>query len=278
MSMSAGSFKGSGGTGLFFRCWKPDAPDTKPVLVFIHGMAEHSGRYQYPVHFFLGRGYTIYAMDLRGHGNSEGLRVYADSLDQLLEDLRSFLKFVKEREKGRKVFLIGHSFGGQLVLNYASRFPNGLKGVIASSPNIRLKVKVPFIKLILAPVLSRLFPKLALGNEIDPRLVSHDPEVIEAYKKDKMVMRKITTRLADILLKNRLEFDEIARRFQSPCLLMHAGDDRICSPEGTRDFYEKIPVKDKTLKIYDGFYHELFNEVEREKVFKDMERWIEARR
>ncbi len=274
-----GYFRGAGNTRLFFQRWRPagKAKNRRTVLVLVHGLAEHSDRYQFPVGYFTPRGFSIYAMDLRGHGGSGGQKGYAESLDQLLEDIRLFLGKVREAEGGKKIFLIGHSFGGQLVLNYGVRHPAGLTGMIISSPNIRLKMPLPLIKRLMAPILSRALPRLALGNELDSTLVSHDPKVVEAYRDDPRVQKKITTRLADLMLGNQLEMPSLAGKFRVPCLLMHAGDDRICDPEGTREFFEKIPIHDKTLKIFDGFYHELFNEVDREKVFKTMEGWIEKR-
>lgn len=276
MTHTTGNFIGAEGLELFYRCRRP-AGRSKAVLVFVHGLSEHSGRYQFPIAYFTRRGFTLYAMDLRGHGLSGGTRGYAESLEHLLGDIRAFLKTVKEKEPGRKVFLVGHSFGGQLVLNYGALFPDSLAGIIVSSPNIRLALKIALWKKLAAPVLSHVVPTLALPNDIDPSLISRDRRVVEAYKKDKMVQKKITTRLGDILLANRLKIVALAGRLRVPCFLMHAGNDRICSPEGTEEFFEKIPIKDKTLKIYDGFYHELFNDPGKEKVFRDMEEWIEKR-
>lgn len=279
---ACGEFEGADGMRLFYQVWKPlmVIDSALPALVFIHGMAEHSDRYQFPVQYFTERGYTAYAMDLRGHGKSGGRKAYADSLDQLIEDIDLFVRMVARREEGKKLFLIGHSFGGQLVLNYAIRPRHHLKylsGIIVSSPNIRLRLKVPKIKRVLAPILSRYIPRLALGNELDPALVCRNEEVVQAYRRDKRVLKKITTRLANEILSNQEDLEDLAKKIRTPCLLMHAGDDKICCPEGTRDFFGKIPIRDKKLIIYDGFYHELFNERERERVFKDMEAWIEKK-
>ncbi len=240
-------------------------------------MAEHSDRYQYPVDYFTDQGFIVYAMDLRGHGRSDGRQSYAASLEVFLEDIRLFLQKVRKEMPHRRIFLIGHSFGGQLVLNYGAHFPDSLGGIIVSSPNIRLRLKIPLWKRLMAPVLSTLLPTLTVGNTLDPRSVSRNPEVVEAYRRDSKIRRKITLRLADVMLGNQLNILDVARRLHLPTFLMHAGDDQICSPEGTREFFEKVPASDKSLKIYDGFYHELFNEIERETVFKDMERWIRER-
>jgi len=275
-----GHFQGAGGLDLYYQSWIPvsvekKVRDIKPaVVLFIHGMAEHSDRYKNPIRYFTRRGYASYAMDLRGHGNSGGRRSYADSMDQLVEDLRSFVSFVKKHEKGKKIFLVGHSFGGQLVLNYGARHAEGVSGILVSSPNVSLRVKIPLIKRLAAPILSRIIPKLALGNELNPNLVSRDPNVVEEYRTDKRIQRKITTRLADIVLENHLYIMDLAKKFHVPTFLMHAGDDAICSPEGTRRFYENMPIRDKKFKIYPGFYHELFNELGRDQVFRDMELWI----
>ena len=184
---------------------------------------------------------------------------------------------IRTDEPNQKIFLVGHSFGGELVLYYGIRFPESIEGLVVSSPNVLRKTKVPFVKQIAAPLLSYLAPVLALGNEIDPQLLSHDPEVVEAYKNDTRTLKKITTRLGNIILSHNGKLLGLAKQLRVPCLLMHAGDDQICSPEATQEFYEKVPIRDKTLKIYEGFYHELFNEVEREKVFLDMQQWIEKR-
>lgn len=266
-------FAGKGGLKLYWRCWK--VPDPRGVLVFVHGMGEHSGRYQFPVDYFTQKGFSIYTFDLRGHGMSEGRRAFAEAFEDYLADLGAFLKLVKQKEPKHKIFLIGHSFGGQIVLNYGVDDGDGLAGILVSSPNIRLKLPLPFYKILLAQTLSAFFPTLALGNELDPRLVSHDPLVVRDYQTDPLVLRRITVRLAHVMMQDQAGLIKKARRFHIPCLLMHAGDDQICDPAGTRDFFEKIPLKDKKLKIYPGFYHELFNEVERKKVFQDMEVWIE---
>ncbi|HEX5035721.1 MAG TPA: alpha/beta fold hydrolase [bacterium] len=278
-----GKFKGAGELDLFIQSWTPKKPlkngkavaPLKPaVIALVHGMAEHSGRYGFPVKYFTSRGYTVYAMDLRGHGESGGRRSYADSFEDLMEDIDRYLEKIRKAEKGKKVFLVGHSFGGQLVLNYGARHPEGLAGIVVSSPNVSLKVRIPIVKRLAAPILSRLVPRLALGNELDPSMVSKDPDVVEAYRRDKKIQKKITTRLADIVLENHLHILELAKTFRVPSLLMHAGDDVICSPDGTKRFFENIPIKDKKFKVYDGFYHELFNEVGRNQVFRDMELWI----
>lgn len=275
-----GHFEGAGGLKLYYQSWVPvkverKVRDTKPAVVaLIHGMAEHSDRYHHPVRYFTRRGYTVYAMDLRGHGNSGGLSSYAESMSQLMEDIRSFVHLVKKRERDKKVFLVGHSFGGQLVLNYGARYPEGLAGILVSSPNVCLRMKLPILKRLAAPILSLLAPKLALGNELDPKLVSRDPAVVEEYRNDPRIQRRITTRLADIVLENHLRIMDVAKKFHVPVYLMHAGDDAICSPEGTRQFFQNIPIRDKKFKVYGGFFHEIFNEVGRDQVFRDMELWI----
>lgn len=269
-----GQFEGKGGLSLHCQSWR--VPRPVGVLVFVHGMGEHSDRYQFPAAFFSKRQFNIHAYDQRGHGQSEGRRAYAESFEDFLEDLHLFLAKVRRQEAHRKIFLVGHSFGGQVVLNYvSSKIKRDLAGVIVSSPNLKIRMAVPFYKLFAARALSALVPTLQLGNEIDPRWISHDPLVIRDYQTDPFVLRKLTVRLADVMMANQERLQKLAHLLTLPCLLMHAGGDLICDPEGTRKFFEKVPARDKQLKIYKGFYHELFNEVERDKVFKDMEAWLE---
>lgn len=270
-------FKGHGETQIFWQAWE-FAKGSKARIVFIHGMSEHSGRYEFPVRYFTECGFDVYAMDLRGHGRSGGRRAYADTLEDFIEDIRIFIEKVRKNTR-KKVFLVGHSFGGQLVLNYGLHYPDTVDGIVASSPNIRLKLPIHPLKLFLAPFLSRIFPKLSLPNDIDPSYVSRNQETVMGYFADPQVLRKITTRLANLVLRNQDQLVDFAKDFRVPCLLMHAGDDKICCPSGTEDFFRKIPIRDKQMKVYKDYYHEIFNEEEnhRTRVFADMEKWMEKR-
>ena len=266
---------------LFYQEWKTNNPtgvgSEKAVLIFVHGLNEHSGRYSNPVHYFVKRGYTLYLFDQRGHGKSDGLRSYVDNFDSYLKDLDEFTRFVAAKEDDKKIFMVGHSMGGQVVLNYVGRAKTPLAGFITSSANIRVAVRIPWLKKHLGLNLVKFLPRFNLANEIDPQWISRDPEVVRAYKRDPLVSKKITLRLITELLKNQRTLMLLAPRIKIPGFLMHSGEDRICAKEGSEAFYKKIGSKDKKLKIYDGFYHELFNEYGKEEVFQDMEEWLEKR-
>lgn len=276
MRAQVGSFRGKGKLKLFYESWLP--PNSKAHLVFVHGLSEHTGRYQYPIDYFGEKRFSLSLFDLRGHGQSEGERVYADSLDDFLADIDLFLERISREEK-QPIFLIGHSFGGQLVLNYIaspqSMMKKRLAGFLLSSPNIRLVNAAGWLKVFTSGLLARAKPMLLLPNNIEISKISHNQEVVRAYREDPLVPKKITTRLGHLIIENQRILPQLARQIKTACFLMHAGDDRICDPKATREFFKEIPIEDKQLKIYKGCYHELFNEPERETVFKDMEDWIE---
>lgn len=260
---------------LFYQEWK--TPSSKAVLLFVHGLNEHSGRYSNPVHYFLKRGYTLYLFDQRGHGKSDGLRSYVDNFRSYLKDLDEFTRFVASKEKGKKIFMVGHSFGGQVALNYVGHTKTPLAGFITSSANIQIAVKISWLKKQMVLNLVRFLPQLNLDGEIDPQWISRDPDVVRAYKRDPLVSKKITLKLIAELLENQRTLLSLAPKVKIPGLLLHAGDDRICAKEGSQAFFEKMGSKDKEIKIYDGFYHELFNEYGKEEVFGDMEKWLNRR-
>lgn len=268
------TFSGEDGTPLYYRSW--GSRPSKAGLAFVHGLAEYSDRYRNAADYFTGRGFSVYAFDLRGHGKSGGRKNDAATFEQLLGDLERFLQKASE-EEGGKIFLVGHSFGGQLVLNYAASRRTGdrIGGVIASSPNIRVAVGISKAKIWAAGFLSRCAPRFSLANEIDASFLSHDPDVVRAYIDDPLISKKITARLGHLILENQKRLPVLASSLRTSCLLMHGAEDRICSPEGTRDFFSKIPIEDKQLVIYEGFYHELFHEIGKERVFHDMEGWIQ---
>ncbi len=273
---------------LFYRVTESRAPVglaplgqiPKAVLIFVHGLNEHSGRYSNPVNYFSKKGYTLYLFDHRGHGKSDGLRSFVDDFDHYLHDLDEFIKLVAEQEKKKgdtpKIFIVGHSLGGQIVLNYVGRFKSVLAGWMTSSANIQVAIKIPRLKKIVALQMARAFPRMSIPNDIDPKWISRDQHVVRAYKSDPLVSKKVTLKLIAAILNNQKEILDLAPKVRLPGLIMHAGDDHICALDGSRKFFEKLGTSDKQLLVYDGFYHELFNEFGKEKVFADMEEWLEA--
>ncbi len=270
-----GKFDGKGKIKLYYQFWKPE--NVRAVIVAAHGLAEYSGRYTHVAEHFANEGIAFYALDHRGHGLSEGVRGHVDSFDDYLEDLDTFIDMVKKSEKGKKTILLGHSMGGTIAIAYALKNPNKIDGLILSSPGLKLASELDpeIVKSILE--LSKSNPTQELPNQIDPNNLSHDKQVCEKYDKDPLVFKTITARFAveffttmETLLKN-------ADKLKVPTLLLVAGEDKLVSPEGSKEFAKKVKEKDFKMKIYDGFYHELFNEVEKEKVFKDIDNWLKKR-
>lgn len=264
-------FKGHDAHRLYYERHAARSP--KAVLVVVHGLNEHSGRYK-PLLDALGKKYTIYIYDHRGHGRSDGVRAHVDDFDQLIADLREFVELVAKQEN-QKIFLIGHSMGGQIVVNFMAKYPEAkVYGFITSSANLRIGVKINPVKKFLGMKAAGLLPRLKLKNEIDPRLICTDMNVVREYKRDPLVTKFITTRLAAELLKNQDNIMAMASRIHKPALLLHGGDDSICDPSGTEEFCDRLASEDKTVKLYPGMYHEIFNEPENAQVFSDILAWL----
>lgn len=260
---------------LYCETWSPKSP--KAALLFVHGLNEHVGRYAHVAKYFSDE-YACHLYDQRGHGKSDGVRAYAESFGDFLEDLDAFAQKVKNESGPLKIFIVGHSMGGQVVLNYLGKHLKApLAGFITSSANIQIGWKVHPLKKYLGVKLASYFPKLKLPREIDVKYISRDENVVRAYVADPLVNQAITLSLAREILANQDVILENAPRIKLPALMMHAGDDRISASAGTTEFFERLGAKDKTLKIYDGFYHELFNEIGKEQVFQDMKSWLAKR-
>ncbi len=270
-----GNFPSSTGISLFYRSWTPTKK--KGVIIIVHGLAEHSGRYDHVGTYFAEKGWAVYSYDHRGHGKSLGKRCYVKKFSELVEDLKTFHQFVQQKEKVKNIFIIGHSMGGQILGNFLSQNPTGVLGAVLASPNMKLAMDLSFIKKKFAFTLAGCLPSIALPNDIDPIYISRDPQVVRDYKKDKLVNRKITLGLGTEILKNLNEVMGLAEKIKIPCLIIHGSGDKITSLEGSKEFFQKLKIKDRTFKTYPKFYHETFNEIGKEKVFKDIEKWLEAR-
>jgi alpha-beta hydrolase superfamily lysophospholipase len=260
---------------LYWRAWKPSGP-ARALLVLAHGYAEHIGRYEHVAGFFQGRGFIFYAFDQAGHGKSDGRRGHVNAFGDYISDLKRFVAFAQEREPRLPTFLLGHSQGGLVSLAYGVGQPTELRGIVVSGPALRLAMPVPAWKLNLGKALSGVVPTLAMPNGIPSDFLTHDPLISGAYaRQDPLVFKVATARWATEFFRAQTETLAAAPRLTLPCLLLHGGDDRIASPEGTRQFFAAAGASDKTLKIYDGFYHEIFNEIGKEQVLADVAQWLE---
>jgi len=265
------------GLALYWRAWTPER--ARAALLFVHGLAEHSGRYAGPAGFFASRGYACYAVDLRGHGRSPGPRVDVSSFDRFLADVGATHALVRERHPGVKTFLVGHSQGGLLVLQYALRHPEGLPGVVASSPVLAVHPasRPSRARELAARVLRRVAPRLRIPSGLDARWLSRDPEVVAAYLNDPLVSRRVSARWFASLLQAQEEVEGGAAAFPVPALVMAASADRLVDPEATRRFAERAPRGLVRLVCWEGLFHELFNEPEKEEVLGAVERWLAPR-
>ncbi|MFC1908372.1 alpha/beta hydrolase [Chloroflexota bacterium] len=268
-----GKFKVSEGNSLYYQCWMPGKNPTA-VLLVVHGLAEHSGRYANIVNYFVARGYAVYGFDQRGHGRSPGQRGYVERFSHFIDDLDAFLVMICGRHQGARVFLVGHSIGGMVATAFAVDYQDKIDGLILSAPTLKVGVSVSSGLIIVARLLSLLLPKMGL-YVIDASAISRDNTVVTSYVNDPLVYRgKIRARLGTELVKTMRMLPRRMSRISLPLLIMHGTADRLSEPQGSKMLYDGINSVNKPLKLYDGFWHEIFNEPGREQVFKDMEVWL----
>jgi len=277
MQHTEGKFTARDSLELYHQAWLPDG-EPKAAFVVVHGYGEHSGRYFNPVNYFVPRSLAFYAYDLRGHGKSPGPRGHIVHFDEYLADTHAFLKLVRELNPGRRLFLLGHSLGGLIVSAYVENYPtDDLSGLIMSSAFLGFRMQVPAVKAAMGRVMSSLMPALTMKNDLSAALLSHDPAVAAAYDADPLNHHVGTARFLTEVTTAQARTLERAGEVRLPLLVMYAGDDQIADPECSRFFFERAASADKTLHGYDGYYHEIFNETNKEVVFKDWERWLAGR-
>jgi alpha-beta hydrolase superfamily lysophospholipase len=216
-------------------------------------------------------------MDLRGHGDSEGDRVCVGSFDDYLEDLKIFLARVQASEPGRPVFLMGHSMGGAIVTLYALRNSPKVSGLVLSAPALKRPEDVPGIKVFFTKVTSFFAPRLALFS-LEDEDFSRDPKVVEDMKKDRLIYDGAApVKTAKELLGAMSDIDDGMEQLKLPVLLLHGTKDKLTNPDGSRELDRRAASQDKTLKIYDGYYHDLLHEPGGGKVAQDIHDWLDAR-
>ncbi|MGB3684126.1 MAG: lysophospholipase [Rubrobacteraceae bacterium] len=277
-----GSFTALDSLELHERWWFPEFPkdQTKAVVVLVHGLKDHGARYEHVGVWLAGRGYAVYALDLRGHGESGGERFFVDAFDEYVEDLVVFLDRVREREKGRPLFLLGHSMGGAVAgLFVLNREPGatGLSGLILTAPALEPNENVSPVLIRLSRVISRFFPRAPV-TKVDIKSLSHLPSVVEAARKDPLSNeRPAPARTGYEILRAMRRIRDRAAEITLPILVMHGTEDHLTNPRGSETLFKRAGSEDKTIKLYKGLYHEILNEPEQEQVLEDILSWMDAR-
>ncbi len=255
------------------RLWTPaEAP--RAVVVLIHGLGEHGGRYVHVAEAFTQAGLAVLNFDLRGHGKTPGPRGHAPSYRVISDDILFFVDEARNRYPGLPVFLYGHSLGGALVLYTALQRKPNLAGIIVTSPGLATGTPVTAGKLALARFMSKVAPTFTLPNGLDRANLSRDPQVAEVYSSDPLVHDRISARLGLELIQNGQWMLDHAPDLTLPTLLMQGSADHLVNPSATRRFAETAPAHLLTFRLWEGEFHELHNETNRAEVIQTMIDWI----
>jgi alpha-beta hydrolase superfamily lysophospholipase len=266
--------EGAGGLKIFVRSWRPDGK-ARGVVAIVHGFNSHSGQYLWVAERLVAGGLAVYALDLHGRGKSDGERFYVEKIDDYLSDVQALMSLAKSREPGLPVFLLGHSAGGVVSSVYTLEHQAELAGLICES--FAFQVPAPDIALAIVKGLSHIAPHahvLQLKNED----FSRDPKVVQAMNDDPLIAHEVQpaeTVAAMVRADERLkrEFPLITL----PVLILHGTADKATKPSGSQLFYDTAGSTDKTLKLYEGHFHDLLNDIDREVVMADIKNWINAR-
>jgi len=277
------SLTGRENASLYYQYWKVENP--RAILIIVHGFGEHTDRYDHVARHFCQHGISCYAIDHRGHGRSAGPRWNVEDFDHFVADLHKFIGMVKEREGKNKYFMLGHSLGGEIALKYALVHPGDIDALFVSGPVLGqqgmplalLREVVPSIA-----TLAKESPDMVTpgAEPIDTKYLSHDEDNTKAYADDPLVCHEaMKVRFASEAGKNIIWLQDHAHELNVPCLFLQGSEDSLIDTDATVDFYNKVKEEDKKLIVYEGFYHEIFNEPEsfqggKKRVFGDVDEWL----
>lgn len=276
MSYCEGRFQTRDGLELYECRWMP-VGEPRAGVVFLHGFTEHTGRYRELLETLCRHGYAVWAIDLRGHGKSQGRPIYIRSFDEYLDDLDLLLGRVRASLAGRPLFLMGHSMGAGIVLLSAMERTPDVAGVVASAPPVRIGGNVFPLLRHLAWVLGRVFPRLRVVS-LGGSMLSRDPKVVEDFRNDPLVYHgRLPTRTGSEILRSSRRIRRGMGGLEKPLLILHGTGDVLTNPEGSRRLVAEAASRDKTQTFYEGAYHDLFHEPEKDRVTADVIQWLDAR-
>ncbi len=260
------------GKNLYF--WYNLAEKPSDTLLLVHGFGEYSERYKSLFERLNRENISTFAFDLRGHGKSEGIRSYVSRFEDYIADLTIIADLVKEISQQDKITLLGHSMGGLIASTYTSRYQNNIKTLILSSPFFGLSMEVPLIKRLAGNIASALLPSFSMPAGIKGEYCTHDESIAKSYDTDPMINKYATARWFTEIIRAQKDIEEIASKIEIPVAILSAGDDKLVSLEAEKRFYEHLSSKEKIHRIFEGFYHEIFNEVKKEEAISELISWL----
>ena len=274
MTMNEDRFEGLKGLRIFYRSWRPYGKP-RAVVAICHGLNAHSGEYLWVGDQLQEAGFAVYALDLRGRGKSDGERFYVDDIAEYVSDVAMLIDLAKKCEPGVPVFLFGHSAGGVVSCVYTLDNQDKIAGLICE--DFAFQVPAPDFVLAVLKGISHLAPHahvFKLHNED----FSRDPKVVKSKNEDPLIAHEVQPTKTVAALARADE--RLKREFpliKLPVFILHGTEDKVTKPSGTQVFYDQTGSKDKTLKLYEGHYHDLLNDIGKEQVMADMLAWIDKR-
>lgn len=278
MQHQHGFFTTHDGVKLYTQSWSSEQKH-KSNLIVIHGYGEHCGRYANFAAWFVPLGCAIHTFDLRGHGKSPGQRGHIDAWSLHRDDVQAFVKDVITREPSIPTFLLGHSMGGLIVLDYGRHYSAGLRGIVSSAPALQQGESVSAVAMTLAKLIAPIFPRLKIDSGLDIHALSRDPAIVQAYQDDPLVhgwgTPRFVTEITRTMTRAHTHADEWPQ--DMPLLIVHGSADTLCPPAGSARFFANVSARDKTRYVYADYFHEVFNEIGRERVLADVQGWLAER-
>ncbi len=264
------------GLRLHARAWLPE--DMTGILAFSHGLGEHIGRYERFAQAMNKEGFGLYMADLHGHGKTEGKRGHITNWEQsLLADLKVMLSRAAELAEGRAVFFGGHSLGGLNAARLLIENPPGVRGGIIMSPAIKQVMNPPEIVIAVSKGIASIAPSFQVSNMLDYEGLSRDPSVVAAYNADPLVYKRISVKAFLEMVRTQEIVLAKAAEVTTPCLIIHGTADRLTDHRKTVEFFEMISSPDKTIRLFEGYYHETHNDLDADLVYLDIINWMKVR-
>lgn len=273
MEQNSGNFDGVNGCKLYYKTWLPER-DPKAALIIVHGAGEHIDRYENLVSGLLKSGYALAGYDQRGHGRSEGQRGHINSWEDYRGDLREFTKITRQIFPNIPMFVLGHSLGSLIVLDYLIHESDGLSGAVISGNSVDPVDAAPPVQKFFAQLLSGIYPTFSMKVPLPGTSLSRDPKVAKAYDEDPMVFWDRTARWGAESLKAIPRIESNADKIRIPVLFIHGEKDPLVSVEGAQRFFDRVEQTDKTIRVYKDNLHETLNDLDHAEVVADVEKWL----